>query len=452
MTILKFPLRVKNNSIVNRAVRAVALPKHLLIHLYSEPTTPIFYFRFVANENNVPTELNFKLNTKLDGSGVMVPATITPLNTLKPGPLYVSDFCDYRVSITTPNLLLTKNITLYLLPYSSNTKLSVSLKLAYSSKTNAISISKPFSVLSFQITTNTTPETITLPLPSSSIAYIDWNEQAMTKGDDNSNKVSHTYTKPGNYTITITYKPKTPFSLVYDSKTKYYNNPPQTDARCYMKEIYECINVTNMRAMFATAYLFTGSNIGTTERVTDMSYMFYNNLAFNGVLNLDTRSVTNMAFMFNGAANCKNITINDTSKVTDMCFMFSSVNDFAQDISKWNTSKVTNMFCMFLATGFTTDMSGWDVSKVTNMGSMFENSTSDFTKFKITGWNTTSLKNVSYMFSGSTLFDKDISTLNVAKVTSLTNMLKGSGMSKTSNTNYSNFDTKSKALKQLLFG
>ena len=452
MVLLKFPLLVKNNSIVDRRAKPVPLPNHLLIHLYSEPTTPTFYFRFVANENNVPTNLDFSLNTKPDGSGGSVTLDISPLNANKTAPLYVSDFCDYRARINTPNVLLSKNITLYLLAYSGTSKLNVSLKVSYSSKTNSITISKPFSVLSFQITTTTTPETITLPLPSKSIAYIDWNEETMTKGNDNTNKVNHTYATPGNYTITITYKPNTPFSLVYDTKTKNFNNPPTTDTRNYIKNIYECINVTNMRAMFASAYLFTGDSIGTTERVTDMSYMFYNNIAFNGIINLDAKSVTNMSFMFNGALNCKNVNIGNTNNVKDMSFMFSSVTDFIQDISTWNTSKVTNMFCMFLSAGFTKNMSGWDVSKVTNMGSMFENSTSDFSSFDISGWKTTSLKDTSFMFSGASAFDKNISNLDVTKITKLTNMLKNSGMSEKITTNYSNFNTKATTLKQLLFG
>ena len=479
MPLLNFPLKLSmlKKNFVN-SQRHAGIKQDVIIPLFSELKDGLT-FRYIVNGDTVPSNLSIILNDKIDGTGTLVNTRAIPVNNSKQIPLYASDFCDYKVTPFTIPTSWTKDMSLYLLAYSNTTKLNVSLKLTYKLR-SGFSLSKSFSVLSFLIKTTATPETITLPLSTSSISYIDWNDPTSTiKGNNNSNKVGHTYTTPGSYTITITYKPGTPFSLVYDSKKKYYMNPPTTDSRNYITNIVECINITNMRAMFVNANLFTGTGlIDDNSIIKDMSYMFYNNMNFNGILNLDTRSVTTMSNMFYGAMNFnQDISAWKTSKVTDMSNMFSCANAFKQDISgwdtssvtnmsgmfnsailfnidisKWNTSKVTNMSGMFFSTIFDQNISKWDVSKVTNMSGMFEYSTSNFDNFDGTKWITTSLKDTSYMFHEATKFNHDISSWNVSNISKLSNMLQNSGMSNISNKYYSNFDTKSKTLKQLLFG
>ena len=55
-----------------------------------------------------------------------------------------------------------------------------------------------------------------------------------------------------------------------------------------------------------------------------------------------------------------------------MAEMFNYTDNFNQDISMWNTSKVTRMDSMFFSSyAFNQNISTWDTSKVTQMNGMF---------------------------------------------------------------------------------
>ncbi len=92
------------------------------------------------------------------------------------------------------------------------------------------------------------------------------------------------------------------------------------------------------------------------------------------------------------------------SKVTDMSGMFAGATSFNQDISNWDVSNVSNMMGMFdLATSFNQDISNWDVSKVSDMSFMFNHAES-FNQ-NLSGWDITNT-NSDFMFSGTGMVNK----------------------------------------------
>ena len=102
----------------------------------------------------------------------------------------------------------------------------------------------------------------------------------------------------------------------------------------------------------------------------------------------------------------------DVSNITKMNDLFAIVyligDDFNEDISKWDVSKVEDMTYMFRgAESFNQDISGWDVSKVKDMEGMFERASS-FNQ-DISGWDVSKVKDMSYMFDGATSFNQNLS-------------------------------------------
>ncbi len=181
-------------------------------------------------------------------------------------------------------------------------------------------------------------------------------------------------------------------------------------------------NVTTMSGMFFGCTIFNQplSN-WKVQNVTNMNIMFGNASAFNqniGAWNVS--KVTTMGSMFRDATSFnQNIGSWNTAKVTDMSFMFFIADAFNQNIGSWNTSNVTSMRGMFSnATSFNQPLGDWDVSKVTRMDFMFSN-----TSFNqnIDNWNVGNVTNFESLFS-STPFNQNIGAWNVNKVTNFNNM------------------------------
>ena len=128
--------------------------------------------------------------------------------------------------------------------------------------------------------------------------------------------------------------------------------------------------------------------------------------------NIVTSLMDWMANLFSGIQNFnQDISSWDTSRVTNMSNMFTNARVFNQHIGSWNTSQVTNMTQMFYgATNFNNGGSGvmgWDTSRVQNMDHMFNNAV----RFnsQITHWNTTAVTSMNSMFFDATAFNRWIS-------------------------------------------
>ncbi|AYQ33350.1 BspA family leucine-rich repeat surface protein [Runella sp. SP2] len=217
-------------------------------------------------------------------------------------------------------------------------------------------------------------------------------------------------------------------------------------------------NVT-MQYMFANAGAFNQDlNSWNVSRVTDMSFMFWNATAFNGnITNWNVGNVTSMDHMFRGA-NSFNQPIGgwNVSNVTNMYAMFANNTAFNQPLSNWNVSKVTDFEIMFgqatafnqplnwtinttpgatvtmrgmfsLNTVFNQDLNSWNVSRVTNMSKMFENATAF--NGNITNWNVSNVTAMDEMFHNATSFNRNVGNWNIASATSMTDLFLNSAIS-----------------------
>ena len=188
-------------------------------------------------------------------------------------------------------------------------------------------------------------------------------------------------------------------------------------------DVPDLSDVTSMRYMFFNVAAFDGDLSGwDVSNVENMVATFYGT-SFNGdISGWDVSSVTTMDSMFYNAGSFnQDLSSWNTASVTDMSFMFGNAGSFNQDLSSWNTTSVTDMTYMFDgAAAFDGDISGWDVSDVTDMSFMFAR-TAAFDG-DISGWDVSSVVNMEYMFSSAAAFDGDISGWDVSSVTNMRDM------------------------------
>lgn len=100
--------------------------------------------------------------------------------------------------------------------------------------------------------------------------------------------------------------------------------------------------------------------------------------------------------------NCQNLVVNatdapDLSQVSDLSSMFAYCNSFNQPINHWDVSIITNMSGMFYSVGtFNQPLNNWDVSNVTNFSNMFTYASSfnqDITNWQINTGNLSAFLN-----------------------------------------------------------
>ena len=186
--------------------------------------------------------------------------------------------------------------------------------------------------------------------------------------------------------------------------------------------------VTNMSLMFGQSPFNNGLSSGTpgeliwnTGKVTRMDGMFGTNPRFNcNIGSWNVNACTNFSTMFqeahafnNGGSSSIGTWDINTAADIDMSNMFKSATIFNQDISSWNVSKVTSFSSMFhSAPAFTNGLN--------------QNTNPRNPRIGINGWdiNTTpaALVNMGNMFNGAVIFNKDISSWNVSKVTNMFGM------------------------------
>ncbi len=289
-------------------------------------------------------------------------------------------------------------------------------------------------------------------------------------GDTNSNtgvtgSITHTYSSPGTYTITISGAfPRIYFnnggdkskilsveswgSQVWTSMANAFygannlvinagdapNLSTVTDMSGMFRDAtsvnpdtssWDFTNVTTVSSMFEGATSFNNSGIAFwfAPVVTNMSNMFKGATSFNQYLgSWDVSSVTNMGGMFEGATSFNQGFIwTTTSSVTNMSNMFKGATSFNGIVNDFNTSSVTDMSSMFEgATSFNQPLDPWNVGNVQSMNSMFNGATS-FNQ-PLNSWNVSSVVDIGYMFSGATSFNQPLNSWNVSNVLSMDSM------------------------------
>jgi surface protein len=293
-------------------------------------------------------------------------------------------------------------------------------------------------VLVYNFTSVTFPFTLQLPISSTGIIRVDWDDGTINQSN------SHTYTTGSTqreYTISISGTGITVLSQTLDETTgQTYLTACTSFGEIGLTNLSNAFNgcttltsvpaslptgVTNMQNMFTNARVFNGDiSNWDVSNVTNMSYMFQFAFVFNqDIGDWNVENVTNMSEMFSRArAFNQDISGWDVGKVTNMSIMFYGANAFNQPIGNWGTktSLVTDMSYMFQgASAFNQDLNSWSVSNVTNMSSMFQNATSF--NGNISSWLPTPnfTTNISVMFLGAISFNQNISNWDVSKVTAL---------------------------------
>jgi len=216
-----------------------------------------------------------------------------------------------------------------------------------------------------------------------------------------------------------------------------------------------------MESMFNVASKFNRDISGwNVSKVTNFASMFRLAIAYNNGDNLNTNPITSIQGL-------DGWNINTTSSVT-MFGMFLFTNVFNRPLASWNMTRVNNTNLMFRdALKFNQPLSNWEragstLANVTNMSGMFCNAyefnqsignwnVSSVVKFgdgsdggmfsnarafnngddtyPLSNWSINSVNSVTmaYMFSSNTtsIFNKDISTWNMTKVTNTSFMFSG---------------------------
>jgi len=248
--------------------------------------------------------------------------------------------------------------------------------------------------------------------------------------------ISHTYTSPGVYSVSITGNyPKFSFSGKHDLLSveqwgsQQWTTMSYAFQNCYNLEINatdapDLSQVINMNGMFKNCSNFNQSiDHWDVSNITEMSQLFYGTNQFNQSLNSwNVSNVTNMNLMFYGAKKF-NQPLNgwNTTNVTNMNSIFSGANSFNQNINSWDTSNVTNMSEMFsMATSFNKPLSSWDTSNVISMSFMFRGAT-NFNQ-NIDNWDVSNVTTVIQMFMDASDFNQPLNSWDISSINSTNNM------------------------------
>ncbi len=275
---------------------------------------------------------------------------------------------------------------------------------------------------------------------------VDWGD-----GTSNTNitgPITHIYTTPGVYTVSITGDfPRIYFNnggdkdkiltVVQWGNTRWssfgnaFNGCSNLDVLA--TDVPDFSETTSLSAMFSNCSSLVANssfNSWNTSSITNMRSMFSYASSFNqNIGDWDVIKVENMANMFEGASLFnQDIASWNVSNVINMGFMFSEAFSFNQNINAWDVGKVTQMDAMFaFSSGFNQNIGDWDVRSVTNMGGMFFANT--VFNQDIGSWDVSSVINMSSMFDSATSFDQDLGNWDISNVQLLSRMFSDAGLS-----------------------
>ena len=228
--------------------------------------------------------------------------------------------------------------------------------------------------------------------------------------------ISHSYSKPGIKTITIT-----------GSLTEYGSSSPDLDNSTLRRVLsWDGLGIKSFKDAFYGATSLISVPASLPASVTNISGMFSNAAGFNGAIgSWNTVNVNNMYAVFFRARSFNQPIGNwNTANVVDMGEMFSGAKSFNQPIGNWNVSNVLKMSGMFnMALSFNQPLENWNTSRVQDMHGMFFDAVS-FNQ-PIDNWNTGSVNQVYDMFNGAASFNQPINNWNVSAVTSFNRMFLG---------------------------
>lgn len=245
---------------------------------------------------------------------------------------------------------------------------------------------------SFKLTFDTTKagspnDTITIPCfdVGTYNAIIDWGDSSSsTITSYNDANLTHVYTSPGVYTVSITgqlpalYFNNTGDKLKLVDIVKWGGWQPQQLTSAFngcsnlvgtATDALDASAVTNASTCFRNcSSLVIDASLWDVSSVTGFAQMFINCTSFNSDLSSwDVSSGMQFANMFAGCSVFNaDLSAWNMSNALSLEWMFFNCSSFNSDISSWDVSSVTNMSRTFLAaSSFNQDLSSWDVSSVT---------------------------------------------------------------------------------------
>ena len=251
---------------------------------------------------------------------------------------------------------------------------------------------------------------------------VDWGDGTLDSGITSDSGITHTYTMPGIYSVSIT----------GDFPRIFFNNPNSgviigDEQKLLTIEQWGEIQWNSMGLAFAGCINLdiVAVDVPNFNSVSDMSFMLWNCNSLVGTSsfeNWDVSNVNTMFGLFNGASLFNQAIGNwDVSAVSQMGLLFNDASSFNQDIGTWDVSNVLAMPSLFRGCKiFNQDISTWNVANVADMGSMFfeaENFNQD-----IGGWNVSNVIDMGGMFWKANSFNQDISNWNVGQVTNMGGM------------------------------
>ena len=313
---------------------------------------------------------------------------------------------------------------------------------------------------------NSADNQISIPTGGGNFNYnINW-------GDGNSDVgvtsgITHTYTNPGTYTVSITGQFPSIYFNNQGDKDKILSIDQWGDIEWGTMEraFHGCSNlnivaidtpdlsgVSNMLLAFADCTSFVGNtsvNNWDVSTITNMSDLFSGAELFNQDLgSWDVSNVTNMDRLFaNNNLFDQDISNWDVANVTSMSFMFIEAHAFNQDIGSWDVGKVKSMFATFAgASAFNQDIGSWNMSMVEHMGAMFSGATA-FNQ-DIGGWDVSNVSNFNTTFANAVNFNQDLSSWDVSSATDMNAMFDGCS---SFNSDIGNWDVSNVTSMQLTF-
>jgi surface protein len=230
-------------------------------------------------------------------------------------------------------------------------------------------------------------------------AVVNWGDGSSdTITSYNQQEVTHTYTSPGQYEI----------SIEGTLQGWQFNNAGDKLKMLDVKQ-WGVLDLSTDAAFYGCINLDASATDAPTVSSTSFFRMFRECSNFNGDIgNWDISTVTRL----------------------DQCFLFCYA--FNKPLNSWDVSNVTVLDAIFYSCiSFDQDLNSWDTSNVETMIQTFYNC-SQFNG-DIYSWDTTNVENMSQMFYNCDLFDQSLAAWSIANVSNFTNFMQNATGLSTSN-------------------